>query len=136
MVDDITIPFILPLMPTVTHIFPQPQHFPEYCGRRFTKLFSPPVVRTQIQSYSSVAVYLPRRAWLIPTVVQSSVSSVELLGLLGYRDVQHIPSCGFGRHLAHIHDGYSKTLVHACYMPPIHKPTLQTVVVGTMWIWV
>lgn len=36
---DITIPFILPLMPTVTHIFPQPQHFPEYRGRRFTKLF-------------------------------------------------------------------------------------------------
>lgn len=36
---DITIPFILPLMPTVTHTFPQPWHFPENRGRRFTKLF-------------------------------------------------------------------------------------------------
>jgi len=60
-----------------------------------------------------IVAYLAGRAWLMPTVAPSSASSGELLGLSGYRDVQHTPSCGFARHLARIHDGYSKTLVHA-----------------------
>lgn len=59
--------------------------------------------------------HLARRAWLIPTVVQSSASSEKLSGLFSHRDVQHIPSYGFGKHLARIHSGYSKTLVHATY---------------------
>jgi len=79
---DITIPFIFPLMPTVTHTFPQSRYFSENCGRRFAKLF--PRARTDIQhkhtlKLSSIAMYLARRAWLIPTVVQSSASSGKVV---------------------------------------------------------
>lgn len=42
---DITIPFIFPLMPTVTHTFPQSRYFPENRDRRFAKHF--PRARTR-----------------------------------------------------------------------------------------
>jgi len=121
---DITIPFILPLIPTVTHIFPQPQHFPEYRGRRFTKLFPPPAVRTR----TNIVAFFDSRISRSSRVVNTNCHSV--IGFFGrvvgssWLPRQHIPALRLwqtsGTHPRRI----LENLVHACYMPPIHKPAL------------
>lgn len=73
---DITIPFILPLMPTVTHIFPQPRHFPEYRGRRFTKLLSPQAVRAHTQTNTAILRFLDSRISRSSRVVNTNCRSV------------------------------------------------------------
>lgn len=71
-------------------------------------------------SFSIAVAHLVCRAWLIPTVAQSSASSEELLGLAGYRDIQHIPELRLwqtsGTHPRRILENPCARLLHATYI--------------------
>lgn len=64
-------------MSTVTHTFPQPRHFPENRGRRFTKLFLG-VTHTQTQSLKFLD---SRRASRLSRVVNTNCRSI--IGFFG-----------------------------------------------------
>lgn len=136
---DITIPFIFPLMPTVTHTFPQSRYFPENRGRRFAKLFPRARTDTQHKHIRTRTLELfDSRVSRSSRVVNTNCRSVigffgKVVGSLQLPRRTTYPRVAA---LANIwHASTADTRKPSC-MPPIHKPTLQTIVVGTTQIWV
>lgn len=78
-------PFILPLMPTVTHTFSQSRHFPENRGRRFTKLFLRVHIHAQTQTVT-LKFLDSRRASRSSCVVNTNCRSIiGFFGVVGSR---------------------------------------------------